>query len=77
MKKPPELLAGAGLLLRRVRVADPDVVWLRSVLEGYDGLASLYGDGSGIVTLTTTASRAPELDELLAELCGEGSLLLL
>jgi hypothetical protein len=47
------------------------------VIEGYDGLASLYGDGSGIVTLTTTASRAAELDELLTELCGEAALLLL
>jgi hypothetical protein len=57
-----------------LRVADGDVVWLRSVLEGYDGLAALYGDGSGTVTLTTTVSRAQELDELLVDLCREADL---
>lgn len=67
-------LLGPGLHTRRVRVADGDVVWLRSVLEGYDGLAALYGDGSGTVTLTTTESRAHELDTLLADLCHEADL---
>jgi hypothetical protein len=68
-----ELLAD-GLTRRRVRVADADVVWLRSVLEGYDGLAALYGDGSGIVTLTTPHDRALELDALLGDLCAEAPL---
>jgi hypothetical protein len=71
-KTPP--LVGPGLHTRRVRVADGDVVWLRSVLEGYDGLAALYGDGSGTVTLTTTESRAEELDALLADLCAEADI---
>lgn len=58
----------------RLRAADRDVVWLRSVLEGYDGLASLYGDGSGVITLTTTSSQASELDALVSELCREAPL---
>jgi hypothetical protein len=70
MAKTADLL-GQGLTLRRLRVADADVVWLRSVLEAYEGLASLYGDGSGVVTLTTTPCQARELDELLDELAGE------
>jgi hypothetical protein len=68
-------LQGPGLTWRRLRVANPDVVWLRSVIEGYDGLASLYGDGTGIVVLTTTRAQAAELDELLHELCAEAQLL--
>jgi hypothetical protein len=73
---PPEpLIVGDGLTLRRVRVANADVVWLRSVLEGYDGLAALYGDGSGVVTLTTTHGLAAELDALLEDLCMEAALL--
>jgi hypothetical protein len=56
-------------------VADRDVVWLRAVLEGYDGLGALYGDGSGIVTVTTTISRALELDSLIGELSTEAALL--
>jgi hypothetical protein len=73
---PPEpLIVGDGLTLRRLRVANADVVWLRSVLEGYDGLAALYGDGSGVVTLTTPHGLAAELDALLEELCIEAALL--
>ena len=41
---PKPAIAGDGLTQRRLRVANADVVWLRSVLEGYDGLAALYGD---------------------------------
>jgi hypothetical protein len=73
MAAPPVILT-EGLTLRRLRVADADVVWLRSVLEAYDGLAALFGDGSGVVTLATTSSQAGELDALLEDLCREASL---
>lgn len=65
------------LLRRRIRVRGEDEIWLRSVLEAYDGLALLYADGSGTVTLGAPLDRAAELDALLAELCGEARLLLL
>ena len=68
------IIAGDGLLHLRVRVADADVVWLRSILEAYDGLAALHGDGSGVVTLTTTLSQAEDLDTLLDELAAEARL---
>jgi hypothetical protein len=74
---PTERLDGPGLRWRRLRVSNADVVWLRAVLEGYDGLASLYGDGSGVVALCVPESRAAELDELLRELCTEAPLLCL
>ncbi len=70
----PPLPLGPDLGARRVRVADADVVWLRSILEGYEGLAGLYGDGSGVVVLTAPNSRLAELDELLDELCKEAAL---
>ena len=62
---------GPGLVSRRLRLVDGDVVWLKAILEAHDGLGALYGDGSGIVTLTTTSSRAAELDALLNELSEE------
>jgi len=68
---------GEGLVGRRVRVADRDVVWLRSVLEGYEGLALLYGDRTGVVTLVAPLERAEELDALLLDLAAESSLALL
>lgn len=69
------LIPSDALAQRKLRVADGDVVWLRSILEAYDGLAGLYGDGSGVVVVTTTASQAQELDELLDELTREACLL--
>lgn len=69
---PPPL--GEGLVARRVRVADADAVWLRSIVEAYEGLACFYGDGSGVLTFIATEDLADELDGLLRELAGEGSL---
>jgi hypothetical protein len=67
---PPVL--GEGLIERRLRLRDEDVVWLRGVLEGYDGIASLFGDGSGEIILAVPADRIAELDALLADLASEG-----
>lgn len=66
--------AGEGLVVRRVRLAERDVVVLGGILHGEDHLASIHGEprGSGstrvIVSVLTTASRAGELDAWLAEL---------
>lgn len=59
---------GPGLVCRTFRVDDAEVVWLRSILEGYEGLAHLTGDGSGIIAVISTSSRQGELDEVLADL---------
>lgn len=72
MKATPPL--GPGMACRRLRAGDADVVWLRAVVEAYDGLATLYGDGSGVVELITTRSRLEELDALIDELCREAML---
>lgn len=58
----------------RVRVADPDVVFFRSVLEAYDGLVQWSGDGSGVLTLIVPRTQREALDELLAALAAEVSL---
>jgi hypothetical protein len=73
----PDLGDDPALHRRRVRVDSADVVWLRSILEGYDNLAALYGDGSGVVVVTAPQDRAGELDELLADLAREAALCLL
>ena len=58
----------------RVRVADPDVVFFRSVIEAYDGLVQWTGDGSGVLTLTVPAAQRAELEELLGALAEEVAL---
>ena len=54
-----------------VRVADPDVVFFRSVIEAYDGLVQWTGDGSGVLTLTVPKAQRATLDELLVDLASE------
>jgi hypothetical protein len=73
----PDISDDPALHRRRLRVDSADVVWLRSILEGYDNLAALYGDGSGVVVISAPHERAAELDELLADLAAEAALCLL
>lgn len=63
---------GPGLARRDVRVADRDMVVVRSVVEAYDGLACYFGDGSGQITLLCPVDRVAELDALLEDLRTEG-----
>jgi hypothetical protein len=64
----------AQMCTRYVRVADPDVVFVRSVLEAYDGLTQWSGDGSGVLTLAVPTAQAPALDDLLEALSAEVAL---
>lgn len=59
---------GAGLRVISLRVRAEDVVYLRGVLAGYDGIASVHGDASGVVALVATESTIGELESLVAEL---------
>ena len=63
-----EPLEGPGLTTRRLRVHDTDVVLLRAIVEAYEGLAALYGDGSGGIALSAPCSRSAELDQLVEDL---------
>lgn len=58
----------------RVRVADADTVFFRSVIEAYDGLVQWTGDGTGVLTLTVPCAQRAALDELLRELSAEVAL---
>lgn len=73
--------SGAGLVVRRVRLAEPDVVLLGAILNGEDHFASVHGEpvaidpaashpGRVVVSVLTTEARARELDAWLEELEG-------
>ncbi|MCG8555879.1 MAG: DUF4911 domain-containing protein [Proteobacteria bacterium] len=62
-----------ALCAARVRIDRRSIVWLRSVLEGYEGLALLHGDESGTVTIASPSDRARELAALLSDLKREAS----
>jgi hypothetical protein len=68
--------SGEGLVVRRVRLAEQDVVLLGAILHGEDHLASIHGEpvregARVIVSVMTTRARAGELDAWLGDLARE------
>jgi hypothetical protein len=54
--------------VRYLRIDDSKVVRLRAILEAYDGLAVVYGEGNGTVCVESPLSRRGELLSLLDDL---------
>jgi hypothetical protein len=59
---------GPGLRLVQLRVAPSDVVVLRGILAGYDGVASVHGDETGVVALLATDGTIDEVNEIVSDL---------
>jgi hypothetical protein len=78
-----EQLEGDGMILRTVVVDAEDVVFLKSVIEAYPGVAAVHAErrqamaGAGplprprTLMLATTPELGSELDQLLEDLRGE------
>ncbi len=62
---------GAGMCVRRALLAPRDVVYLKGLLEASEGIAQLFAEQGGAVTIATTASQAADLDALLDEVFAE------
>jgi hypothetical protein len=63
------------MVARRVVLRAKDVVLLKGILEASDGLAAVFAEGGGDLTIAAHASREVELDEVLASLRDELSFL--
>ncbi|HZO11719.1 MAG TPA: hypothetical protein VFB62_00620 [Polyangiaceae bacterium] len=71
-----EKIASDGMIIRRVTVPVQDVVFVKSVLEAYPGLAAVHAERirgasktpNTSLVVATTAELAGELDEVLSEL---------
>lgn len=61
-------------MLVRLSLPPEDVVVLRGILAGYDGIASAHGDETDVVALVTPQAMLPALEELLTELGRELSI---
>src|SRR4051794_1670062 len=59
---------GEGMVLRHVRVAVPDVVFVKGILEASEGIAALFSERGGDITLVAPLDRNAELEELIADL---------
>jgi len=64
-------LVGEGLLVRRITVRPGDVLLVRAHLEASEGLANLFAEQGGDLTLATTEEQLGELDRFLEDLSTE------
>jgi hypothetical protein len=59
------------MVTRRVLIRAEDVVFLKGIVEASEGLAQVFAERGGDLTLAAPADRAVELDALVADLCFE------
>ena len=62
---------GPGMITRRIVVRSPDVVFLKGIVEASEGLAQVFAERGGELTLASPAGREAELDALVDDLCRE------
>ena len=63
--------ASAGLLTRRLSVAAPDVVFVKGIIEASEGLAVIFAERGGELTIAAPREREADLAELLSDLARE------
>jgi hypothetical protein len=56
------------MVTRRVVVRARDVAFLKGIVEAHEGLAQVFAEGGGDLTLAAPASREEELAELARDL---------
>jgi hypothetical protein len=59
------------MVVRRVLVRSRDVVFFKGIVEASEGLAAVFAESGGDLSVAAPADRVRELDELLAALCAE------
>lgn len=64
-------LLGEGLVARRLVVRTKDVGFLKGVVEAHEGLATVFAESGGDLTLAAAADREAELDALVRDLAHE------
>jgi hypothetical protein len=62
---------GDGMVVRRIVMAARDVVFFKGIVEASEGLAAVFAERGGDLTVAAPASRARELDGLLDDLGAE------
>ena len=56
------------MLVRRLRIAEPDVVFVKGILEASEGIAGLFAQRGGDICIAAPRGRDVELDALVADL---------
>ena len=64
-------LLGEGLVTREVRVEARDVVLVKGIVEAREGIAVVFAEKGGDLTICAPLGRERELDELVDDLCAD------
>jgi hypothetical protein len=70
-RKPALPCLGEGLVVRRLILRARDVVFFKGVIEASEGLAAVFAEHGGDLSVATPAGREQELDVVLADLSAE------
>ena len=65
-----------GLVFRRLRAQAREVVFIKGVIEASEGLAVVFAEHGGDLTIATSASQKDALDIILQDLAKETGALL-
>jgi hypothetical protein len=70
-RRPVPPLVGKGMIVRRLVVRAKDVAFLKGVVEAHEGLAQVFAEKGGDLTIAAPEGRDAELDELVRDLASE------
>jgi len=59
------------MVTRRIVVRAKDVAFLKGIVEAHDGLAAVFAESGGDLTIAAPRDRTEELDELVSDLAAE------
>jgi hypothetical protein len=62
---------GRGMVVRRILAPSCEVVFIKGIVEALEGLAQVFAERGGELTLASPSDRAGELDALVDDLCRE------
>jgi hypothetical protein len=66
VSQPPFI--GEGMVTRRLLVRSEDVVFVKGIIEASEGLAQMFAESGGDLTLASPACRESELEALVCDL---------
>jgi hypothetical protein len=62
---------GEGMVVRRIVMRAPDVVFFKGIVEASEGLAAVFAESGGDLSVAAPLDRVAELDAVLDDLCAE------
>ena len=70
-RQPVAPFVGEGMVVRHLVVRAADVVFVKGIVEAFDGLAQVFAEHGGDLTRAAPTDRTRELDTLVDDLVRE------